>query len=105
MGENKISYWTPIIEMIESIIVAWKAQWLSLSSRVILIKLVLSTIPNYYLLVLKVRPSIIQTIQKMLREFLWIGNMNGEKKVPLVSLEKVAQVKYLGGARIHDLEK
>jgi hypothetical protein len=65
----------------------------------------LLAIPNYYLSVLKAPPSVIKAIQKILREFLWTKNMNGEKKIPLVSLDGMTQTKQLGGAGIHDLHK
>lgn len=40
---------------------------------------------------------------KLLRDFLWTGTVNGMKKNLLVSLKDMAQVKSLGGAGVHDL--
>jgi hypothetical protein len=38
MGSNKSSYWTSVIQRIQSRIVAWKVRWLSLAGRILLIK-------------------------------------------------------------------
>ena len=86
MGSNKSSYWDSVIQRIQSRIAAWKVRWLSLAGRVLLIKSVLVAIPNYFFAVLKAPPKILVQIQKMIKGFLWIGNMDDSRKIPLVSL-------------------
>ena len=104
MGYNKASYLSLVIERIKSRVVAWKARWLSISSRIMLIKLVLSTIPNYYLVVLKPLHSILLQIQKLMRGFLWMGNMTNDKKIALISLEEMAYTPIVGSVRVHDCQ-
>ena len=58
MGTNKITFWFPIIDRISARISTWKARWLSLSSRILLVKVVLTVIPNYYLSILNAPSSI-----------------------------------------------
>lgn len=97
MGENKISYCSSIIARIRSRILAWKARWLSLSGRILLIKTVLSIIPNFYLVFLKAPSSFVHQIEKLIRGFLWKGNLSDETKIPLISLKEMAQSKSIGG--------
>lgn len=104
MGDNKLNYYSPIIDRIKARVVSWKSRWLSLAGKILLINIVLATIPNYYLSVLKAPPLLIQIIHKLIRYFLWSGNIDGVNKIPLISLQDMAQVKSLGGVRIHDLE-
>ena len=54
---------------------------------------------------LKAPIKVLQHIQKMIRSFFWIGNMNDEKKIPLISLQEMANFKVVGGAGIHNLTK
>lgn len=89
MGSNKPSYWTRIIDRIKKRIYAWKARWLSFSSKIILIKSVLSAIPNYFISVLRAPSTVVEQIQKIIRGFLWKGNMNDAKNIPLVSLDSM----------------
>ncbi len=84
---------------------AWKARWLSLAGKILLVKMMLLAIPNYYLSVLKAPTLVIQIIQNISKDFLWVGNLNGETKIPLVSLQDMTQVKTHGGASIHDMKQ
>ena len=69
-----------------------------------LIKLVLSTIPNYYLVELKPIHSILLHIQKLMTRFLWMGNMTNDKNISLISLEDMAYTPIVGSARVHDCQ-
>ena len=64
-----------------------------------------STISNYYLSVLKTPSSTIKDIQNILKDFLCTKNMNGEKKIPLVSLDFRTQAKKIGRVGINDFVK
>lgn len=105
MGTKKSSYWSSVVQRIQSRIAAWKTRWLSLADRILLIKSVLSTIPNDFLAVLKAPIKFLQHIQKLIRSFLWTGNMNDVKKIPLISLQEMANFQAAGGVGIHDLAK
>lgn len=86
VGANKPAYWKAIINRIKNVISSWKARWLSLSGRLLLIKYVLSVIPNYFMFVLKAPIGVIQHNEKPIRGFLWRDNMSEEKKIPLISI-------------------
>lgn len=90
MGLNKPSYWKSVIDRINSRISAWKVRWLSLSRRILLIKIVLSVILNYYFSILQAPKGIISQIETLIRTFLWSDNMNGRKKIPLISIHAMS---------------
>ena len=70
-----------------------------------LVKLVLAAIPNYFIVVLKAPPKILVSIHKLIKGFLWSGNMDESCKIPLISLQDMSQNQKVGGAGIHDLSK
>ena len=103
MGSNRSLYWSSVIQHIQSRIASWKVRWLSLGRRILLIKSVLAIIPNYFIVVLKIPPKFLVTIQKLIKGFLWSGNMDESRKIPLISLQDMSLTPNIGGARIHDL--
>ena len=68
-----------------------------------MIKLHLATIPNYFIVVLNIPPKVLVTIQKLIKGFLWLGNMDDSQKIPLISLQDMSHTPNVGGAGIHDL--
>ena len=86
MGSNKASYWSSVIQRIQCRIASWKVRWLSLAGRILLIKSVLAAIPNYFIVVLKIPSGVLDTIKKLIKGFLWSGNLDDSRKVPLISL-------------------
>ena len=83
----------------KSRVLAWKARWLSLSGRII----VLSAIPNYYFSFLQAPKSILGQIEKLIWAFLWTTNMTGEKKLPLISLSEMSSSPSTGGVGLHNM--
>lgn len=75
-GVNKASYWNPIILTIKNRIASWKNSWLSLPGRILLIKSVLSSIPNYMMYVLPMPSKVKSDLEATLKSFLWKGNRN-----------------------------
>ena len=90
MGSNKSLYWDSVIQCIQSRITGWKVRWLSLARKVLLIKSVLAAIPNYFFAILKAPLKILIQIQKMIKGFLWTGNMDDSRKIPLISLQDMS---------------
>ena len=103
MGSNKASYWSSVIQHIQCRIASWKVRWLSLAGRILLIKSVLAAIPNYFIVVLKIRSGVLDTIKKLIKGFLWSGNLDDSHKVPLISWQDMLYASNVGGAGIHDL--
>lgn len=102
-GASFLSHWDKVIQIIPKIISSWKGRWLSLSGIILMIKTVLSKIPNYFMAILKAPRTIISIIEKSIRSFLWKGNMDGKKKIPFISIKDICSNKLSGGAGVHDL--
>lgn len=100
MGSNKTSYWKNIIGRIKARTLSWKVRWLSLSGHILLIKSILATIPNYYFSMLLAPSSVIKQIEVIIRGFLWMENMSGVKKIPLISLKEMTYDKTEGGINL-----
>ena len=71
MGSNRSSYWSSVIQRIQSRITSWKVRWLSLAGKIFPIKSVLAAIPNYFSVVLKIPSKVLKTILKLIKGFLW----------------------------------
>lgn len=97
------SLWNPVVEKVESKLVVWKAKYLSLGSRVTLIKSVLANLPIYFMTLFKCPKSIINRIERLERDFLWHGN-DGKNKFHLVDWNLVCQPKINGGLGIRPLK-
>jgi len=91
------------IEKIGNKLPGWKASLISLSGRAVLVHFVLTAIPIYLLVALKVPKWFIKAIDKI-RSFLWKGRKNVNGGCCLVAWEKVMRPFELGGLGIHNLE-
>jgi len=63
--------WNPVLERTHIRLVGWKGRYLSKEGKLILIKLVLSSLPTYFLSLLVIPSSIAYEIEKSQRNFLW----------------------------------
>lgn len=68
-----------------------------------MIKSVLSVVPNYYIAILHAPKSIISELEKIIRQFLWKGNIDQKKKIPLISLQTICKDKFIGDAGLQNL--
>lgn len=105
VGANKSAYRKAIIDRIKNAISTWKTRWLSLSGRLLLIRIVLSGIPNYFMSILKAPARVIHQIEKLIRGFLWRDNMSEENKISLISIQEMTHDKGGGDVGLHDLSK
>ena len=64
---------------------------------------VLTSLPIYHCLVLLAPKTITNKINELLRHFLWEGGRNNEKKLHLVSWDKVTKPKMEGALQIRDV--
>jgi len=92
------------IEKIANKLPGWKAPLLSLAGRVVLVRFVLTAIPIYLLVALKVPKWFIRAIDKIRRGFLWKGRKEANGGCCLVAWDKVMRPLELGGLGIHNLE-
>ena len=85
-----------ILDRVKQKLSGWKANLWSLAGRVVLVKHVSSTIPNYVMQCNHLLSKIIDGIDRVNRNFLW-GSSKMARKVHWVGWEKVTQPKKEGG--------
>ena len=99
---RKETTWKPILEKIEKRLVGWKTNLLSRARRLVLIKLVLNSLPMYYLNILKLPKKVAKKIVKLQRNFFWSPN-GRNRGIPLISWKVIQRPKELGGLGVRDL--
>lgn len=67
---RKISTWEPIVEKFRMRLESWKCKTLSFTKRVVLINLVLSSLPIYFLSLFQAPTIVINSIDRIIRQFL-----------------------------------
>ncbi|XP_023766085.2 uncharacterized protein LOC111914622 [Lactuca sativa] len=80
VGENmnRKRAWRPVIDKFQNKLTTWKAKSLSFGGRVTLAKAVLGNLPIYYMSIFAVPNGVIDTLEKIRRNFIW--NKEYEKK-------------------------
>jgi hypothetical protein len=68
---------------------AWEETWLNLAGNVVLLKSILTSLPIYQNSILLAPKTIFNKIDTLLRRFLWEGGKQSERKLHLVSWEKI----------------
>ena len=77
----------------------WKAKFLSFAGRVVLIKYVMSVIPNHIMQGVSLPSHICNKLDKVNRDFLW-GSTSEKRKLHLVGWSKIVRPKEDGGLGI-----
>ena len=72
-----------------------------LGGRLTLIRLVLSSLPIYFLSVVKKPQGIVEIVKKLMRDFLWGGDIDSSSH--LVRWKEVMNPKHKGGLEIGNL--
>ena len=88
-----------VLDRVKQKLSSWKANLLSLASRVVLVKHVSSTIPNYVMQCAYLPSKIFEGIDRVNRNFLW-GSLETAKKTHWVNWEKVTKTTEEGGLGI-----
>lgn len=106
VGANprRAATWKPVIEAIRRKLTSWKPKLLSLGSRIVLLKSVLSSLPTYYLSLFKAPKKVIKKIISLQRIFLW-GGSEESRKIPWVAWDKVCREKTMGGLGVRRIEE
>ena len=100
---SRVVHWLPLLDKLKNKIHAWGATWLNKAGKVILMNSVLTSLPIYQCSVLLAPKTITNRINELLCRFLWEGGRNCEKKIHLVSWDKVTRPKMEGGLQIRDV--
>ena len=85
-----------IVEKVMSKLAGWKAKYLSFVGRMVLIKSVMSVIPNYVMEGVTLPVHICDKLDKVNRDFLW-GSTNEKRRMHMVGWSKVIKSKDDGG--------
>jgi len=99
----KVVHWLPLLDKLKNKIQAWGATWLNKAGKIVLINSVITSLPIYQCSVLLAPKTITNKIEEMLRRFLWEGGRNNEKKMHLVSWDKIKKPRLEGGLQIRDV--
>src|ERR1043165_4815599 len=71
---TRVCNWDPVIKVIKNRLSSWKAKILSIGGRLVLIKSVLESLPVYYLSLYKAPKAVIDSMEAIMRRFLWAGS-------------------------------
>lgn len=93
-----------ILGRIQARLTGWRSKTLSLAGRKVLVQSVLSAIPYYSMQSMLLPVGVIQSIEKLIRSFLW-GSSEGNRKTHLVNWDTVTLPKANGGLGIRRLEE
>ena len=88
-----------ILERVKQKLAGWKANFLSLAGRAILIQASTTTIPAYVMQCTTLPKKLLDNLDRVNRNFLW-GSMDDAKKVHWVGWHKVTKSKKEGGLGI-----
>ena len=95
------TFWEPVVTKVAKRLDRWKRAFLSRGGRLTLIRSVLSSLPKYYLSLFKLPQGIADTLEKLMRDFLWGGD--NDSSCHLVRWEEVIKPKHKGGLEIGNL--
>ena len=88
-----------IVEKVMSKLAGWKTTFLSFMGRVVLVKSVMSTIPNYVMQATALPTHLCDKLDKINRDFLW-GSTSEKRRLHLVGWNKIIRSKEEGGLGI-----
>lgn len=96
---SKGGCWDRIVDKIERRLSQWKGNLLSIGGLLILLKVVLSSLPAYFLGVFKCPIAVIEKLERIQRQFLW-NDGSERRKFHLISWSQVCKLKKDGGLGI-----
>ncbi|CAN1761414.1 Putative ribonuclease H protein At1g65750 [Linum perenne] len=95
--------WDPVVRRVENKLESWKCRFLSFGGRLVLIKSVLSSLPVYFLSLLRAQASVILKLERIQNKFLWAGT-EVKDKIHWVSWDLEKTPRERGGLGIQDLK-
>lgn len=98
----EIASFNPMISTIRHICTKWKHSKLSQVAKVILINSSILSIPTYYTSVYPIPDTVLNEINKIVRDFLWYKD-NNRKGIHVVALSNLTDSKSEGGLGIKNL--
>lgn len=102
IGRSKKVVFQTIQDRVWKKIKGWKERYLSRAGREVLVKAVVQAIPMYVMQCFKIPEGVINNMVSLCRNFWW-GQQGNERKLPLISWEKMCHSKEAGGLGLRDL--
>ncbi|KAL3679376.1 hypothetical protein R1sor_022332 [Riccia sorocarpa] len=102
-GVSQMEITEKIVISIEAKFKLWANRYLSFTSRILLIKHVLSAIPAHYLMTVGLDTKGLGKLNRTIRQFLWGFREGGKPKTALIGWQKIHRTKEEGGLGWVDL--
>ena len=96
------SFWEVLINKFSKKLAGWKGNFLSQAGKLTLLKASLQSIPIYALSLFKIPSKFADSIDKVLRNFLWTGTED-KKRLPLIAWDMVCKSVKEGGLGIRKI--
>lgn len=91
-----------LVNNIREKLIEWKSNTLNIAGRTVLAKTTLSGISSHVMSYIKLPKSIVKTLDKTIRDFIW-GSTHERKGMHLLSWDLVTKPKEQGGLEIHKM--
>eukprot|EP00253_Pinus_taeda_P022123 PITA_22123 len=99
----KVAHWLPLLDKIKNRIHAWGSSWPNNAGKIILMKVILSSLLLYQHSILLAPKTFINKMEVLLRRFLWEGGKNNERSLHLVKWDTIKKPFMEGGLQIRGL--
>ncbi|XP_059067666.1 uncharacterized protein LOC131858444 [Cryptomeria japonica] len=103
-GANKFDMWKNLIDSCINMMDGWKSRWHTSAGRILILRSVVSVIPIFSVMCLKLLKRVINVIQQRMKKSIWNG-ANDHDKIPLLAWDKIYQAKIKGGVGLRDWHK
>lgn len=94
-----------IAERVINRLAGWKSKFLSFAGRTVLVKSVMSAVPNHVMQGVALPSHLYEKLDKINRDFLWGCSTDGRKKMHLVGWNKIIKPKEQGGLGIQSTKE
>ncbi|KAL4188780.1 hypothetical protein AMTRI_Chr08g203770 [Amborella trichopoda] len=102
IGKPRKNMWDNLIERFTWKFASWIGRFLSFGGRITLIRATLASIPINSMSLFQIPISIIQKLEKLMRDFLW-SMVEDNRRIHLVDWDLVCLPKKFGGLSIKNL--
>jgi hypothetical protein len=99
---RSLATWEPMLNTIRGRLGNWGNRYVSLGGRIVMLNVVLSAIPIFYLSFLKMPIKVWKEVVKIQRKFLW-GGLSRKNKTCWVKWDDICKPKEEGGLGVRDL--
>ncbi|KAK9063215.1 hypothetical protein SSX86_017085 [Deinandra increscens subsp. villosa] len=101
---TRIKSWDSVVDTIRNRLASWKVRHLSIGGRLILLKSVLESLPVYYLSLYKAPIAVLDSMETIMRRFLWAGP-SLENKISWVAWDTVTTPMSKGGLGLSKIQE